>query len=189
MSASAPRIETERLVLRPHRVDDLDAASAMWSHPEVVRHIGGKAFSRQDTWSKILRYAGHWALLGFGYWAIESKERSGFVGEIGLADFKRDMVPSIGGIPELGFALSPAVHRKGLAREAARAVLTWADTQFPRTVAIVEEGHAISVRVLAAQGYRRVAGTTYAGAKVELYERVAAGVTRGQGPSEGGARS
>lgn len=185
MLALAPRLETERLVLRAHRADDLDAASAMWGDPDVVRYIGGKPFSRQEAWSKVLRYTGHWALLGFGYWALEARDTGAFLGEIGLADFKRELEPSIDGVPELGFALVPAAHGKGLAKEAARAVLAWADSRFPRTVALVDEGHKGSLRVLEALGYRRCARTRYAGADVELHERLA----DQRGESAGASRS
>jgi RimJ/RimL family protein N-acetyltransferase len=36
-----PRIRTERLVLRGHRLDDFPDALAMWSDPDVTRFIGG----------------------------------------------------------------------------------------------------------------------------------------------------
>ncbi len=36
-----PVLETDRLVLRGFRPDDLDAMTAMWTMPEVVRYIGG----------------------------------------------------------------------------------------------------------------------------------------------------
>ena len=37
-----PVIETERLLLRGHRLDDFEALAAMWADPAVVRFIGGK---------------------------------------------------------------------------------------------------------------------------------------------------
>ena len=58
------------------------------------RALGGQPFAAEDVWSKLLRYAGHWALLGFGYWAIEEKSSGRFVGEAGFADFKRAIEPS-----------------------------------------------------------------------------------------------
>ena len=44
---------------------------------------------------------GLWSLLGFGYWAIEEKAAGGFVGELGFADFKRDIEPSLGRIAQV----------------------------------------------------------------------------------------
>ena len=79
-----PVIETPRLTLRGHRLDDFSDCAAMWADPIVTRHIGGKPFSEEDTWTRLLRYAGHWLLLGFGYWAIEEKDTGSFVGELGI---------------------------------------------------------------------------------------------------------
>ena len=84
-----PRIETGRLVLRGHRADDLQDCARMWGDRDVTRYIGGKPFSREEVWSKILRYAGHWSLLGFGYWVIADRASGRFLGEAGFADFKR----------------------------------------------------------------------------------------------------
>ena len=105
-----PILETERMRLRPHRLQDLDACVAMWADPIVTRHIGGKPFTREETWSKIMRYAGHWALMGFGYWAAEDKATGAYLGEGGFAEFRRDVRPSIEGMPEVGWALVPSAH-------------------------------------------------------------------------------
>jgi len=90
-----PVIETTRLILRGHRLDDFPDCAAMWADPIVTRHIGGRPFTEEETWARFLRYVGHWSVLGFGYWAIEEKDTATFVGELGFADFKRDIRRSI----------------------------------------------------------------------------------------------
>ena len=90
---NVPILSTPRLTLRGHRIDDLADSTAMWADPRVTRHIGGRPFTREETWSKVLRYVGHWALLGFGYWVVVEKASGGFVGDVGLADFERGVVP------------------------------------------------------------------------------------------------
>ena len=65
----------------------------MWGDPAVARFIGGKPFTREEVWARILRYVGHWTLMGFGFWAIEEKATGDFIGEVGLADFQRDLDP------------------------------------------------------------------------------------------------
>jgi hypothetical protein len=67
----APVIETERLRLRGHRPEDFAVCTAMWADPVVTRYIGGKPLSEEDVWARTLRYLGHWAWLGFGYWVME----------------------------------------------------------------------------------------------------------------------
>ena len=62
------RIETERLILHVHRLEDFENMYAMWSDPAVTRYIGGKTFSREDVWARLLRYAETWSLLGYGFW-------------------------------------------------------------------------------------------------------------------------
>lgn len=172
-SAGVPTIETARLRLRAHRPDDLAECWAMWADPAVTRYIGGKPASRQETWTKILRYAGLWALLGYGYWALEERASGGFAGELGFADFKRDGGPSsFEGRPEIGWALAPHAHGKGYATEAVQAAVTWADAHFGtlRTVCMVSTANVASIRVAEKCGYREFARTEYGGPTI-LFER------------------
>ncbi|CAB3703825.1 hypothetical protein LMG27174_03823 [Paraburkholderia rhynchosiae] len=54
-----PILTTNRLALRPHTRDDFLESYTMWSDPEVIRYIGGKPFTREEVWARLLRYAGH----------------------------------------------------------------------------------------------------------------------------------
>ncbi len=159
----APVIETTRLRLRGHRYDDLAHCVAMWSDPNVTKFIGGRASTEQQTWARLLTYIGHWRLLGFGYWAIEEKASGDFVGEVGFADFKRDIVPAMREHPELGFALASRVHGRGYATEAVRAVLAWADRHLPyqQSVCMVVPDNRASLRVVEKCGYAVFAKSTY----------------------------
>ena len=38
-----------------HRREDFDACAAMWANPDVVRYIGGKPFTREEVWARLLR--------------------------------------------------------------------------------------------------------------------------------------
>ena len=168
-----PALETARLRLRGHRPEDLDACAAMWADPAVIRHIGGRPFSGEEVWGKILRYAGHWALLGFGYWAIEDKASGRFVGEAGFADFKRDIVPPFDGAPEIGWALAPWAHGKGLASEAVGTAVAWGDGHFGagRTVCMIDPENSASLRIAEKTGYREFARTSYKGTPTILFRR------------------
>lgn len=128
----------------------------MWSDPNVTRLITGRPSSEQQTWARLLSYVGHWVLMGFGYWVAEEKSSSEFVGEVGFADFKRDIASEMKGVPELGFAVSARFHGKGYATEAVRGVLSWADAHldYERSVCLIDPQNAASLHVAEKCGYR-----------------------------------
>lgn len=161
--SAAPVIETERLILRGHVKADLDECFAMWGDAEVTRYIGGKPAALDEVWSRLLRYVGHWNQMDYGFWAVREKASGRFVGEVGFADFKRQMSPSFGDTPEMGWVLSPAVQGKGYATEAVNAALAWADQRFAagRTVCMISPENAPSLRVAAKAGFREFARTSY----------------------------
>jgi len=145
----------------------------MWADPVVTRHIGGKPLTEEECWTKFLRYAGHWALLGFGYWVVEEKATGNFVGEIGFADYKRDLQPSLKGVPEIGWVLASQAHGRGYATEALRAAVAWGDANFPsgRTACIIAPENSASTRVALKCGYREWQAATYKGHPTLMYVR------------------
>ncbi len=172
---TAPTIETGRLLLRMHTLEDFEPLAAMWGDPLVARFIGGKAATREESWVRLLRYCGHWTLMGFGYWAVELKGGAGYIGDAGFADWKRDITPSLGGMPESGWALSPAAHGQGIATEAVQAVLAWGDRHFASkaTCCIIKPENAASIRVAEKCGYREYVRTEYKGLPTIQYRRTA----------------
>lgn len=173
MKNAIPLIETPRLLLRAHRLKDFPASLAMWTDPAVVKHIGGVPSTEQATWFRLMRYLGQWPLLNYGYWAIEEKATGSFAGDVGFADFKRELEPSIAGIPELGWALPVTMHGKGYATEAARAALEWADRNLTqtRTVCIINPENEASIRVAEKCGFAEYARTELMGQATILFER------------------
>ncbi|HEV3089942.1 MAG TPA: GNAT family N-acetyltransferase [Candidatus Cybelea sp.] len=150
-----PVIETPRLRLRAHRSADLPDCVDLWSDPLVTKYISGRASTEHQTWMRLLSYAGLWALVGFGYWAIEEKSSNGFAGEVGFADFKREGATPLGGNPELGFVIASPLHGKGYATEAVGAALAWADAHLPSgTVCMVSRANYASRRVVEKCGYK-----------------------------------
>lgn len=167
-----PELLTPRLRLRAHVAADLDACAALWSEPAVVRFIGGKPSNRSEVWARILRYAGLWPLLGYGFWAVEDRATGLYLGDIGIMDAKRDIDPAITD-PEAGWAFASHAHGKGIATEAVARVLAWADTSLaaPRLVCMIEDGNAASTRVAEKFAFAPYAHTLYAEAPVTLYRR------------------
>ena len=163
---AVPIIDTPRLQLRGHEVADLDACAAMWGDPEVVRYIGGRPSSREETWARLLRYRGHWELLGFGFWAVFERATGTFVGELGLADFRRDVQPPLG--VEAGWVLARAAHARGYATEGLRAALAWgaAHVAAREVSAVIEPDNTASLRVAHKCGFIAVAHASYHGAEL-----------------------
>jgi RimJ/RimL family protein N-acetyltransferase len=172
-SSAIPVLTTAHLTLRGHRSDDLDASSAMWSDPQVTRFIGGRPSTREETWARLLRYVGHWSILGFGYWLVEDRKSGRFVGEVGFADFKREMEPSIEGTPEVGWALARWAHGQGWATEAVQAALSWSDRQLPggRTVCMIAPENGPSIKLARKCGYAEFGQATYKSQPATLFAR------------------
>jgi RimJ/RimL family protein N-acetyltransferase len=158
-----PVLETERLRLRGHRVDDLPQCAAMWTEEGVTRFIGGNPLTAEETWLRMLRHAGHWSLLGFGYWVVEDKTTGQFLGEAGLAEFRREIEPSIVGTPEAGWVFTGASHGNGYASEAMRAILAWGKTRFgnDRSVCLIDPENTSSLRLAERLGFKEEVRTTF----------------------------
>jgi RimJ/RimL family protein N-acetyltransferase len=170
---SAPTLETPRLRMRAHTLDDFPKIRGMWSDPDVTFHISGQPMIEEDIWIRFLRQVGHWSLLGYGSWLIEEKETGRYVGETGLFEAKRNMTPGFGDAHEAGWALAPWAHGKSYASEATQAAHAWHDKQFDRarTTCMIAPGNAPSLRVAEKLGYREFARTSYKGHDAILFER------------------
>jgi RimJ/RimL family protein N-acetyltransferase len=167
-----PEILTDRLHLRAHRLQDFPASSAMWADRDVTRFVGGRPFSKEEAWAKFLRYAGHWSVMGFGYWAVEERSGGDFIGEVGFGDFKREIDPPIRDIPELGWVLVPRAHGKGYATEAVRAALEWGRTNLASrsTTCLIHPENVASIRVAGKCGFKKQCQTTYKNEPVLIFQ-------------------
>ena len=168
-----PVVETPRLILREYRIEDFPHFVTVWSDPEVVRYIGGRPFTEEESWTRFLRNIALWPMLGYGYWAATEKSTGRYVGDIGFADFKREIEPSLKGVPEIGWVLASWSHGKGYATEAARAAIGWLESTLgaQRTVCIIDEGNRASVRVAEKLGFKEFARSAYKNAQVVMFER------------------
>ena len=163
MVREAPRIETERLVLRPWRKDDFEQQYAIVSDPEVMRHFSGPTMSREDSWRRMSASVGSWALRGFGGWAVTRKSDDKLVGMASLFNAWRALEPEFGDEPEMGWIFATEVHGQGIAGEACRAVLDWAEASLDPTPvwAIVAPENEPSLRLAARLGFDHHSETLY----------------------------
>jgi RimJ/RimL family protein N-acetyltransferase len=171
---TVPVLTTDRLTLRGHRRDDFPDSAAMWGDPQVTRYIGGRPQTTEEVWARLLRYVGHWTLLGFGYWVVRETATNRFIGEVGFVDYQRDITPALEGAPEIGWVLAPGAPGQGFAIEAVRAILAWGESHFgarTRTVCLIDPGNVRSIRVAEKAGYRELARATYKNEPTIIFER------------------
>jgi len=168
-----PTLTTARLTSAPPQASDFEDSAAMWSDPMVTRHIGGRTSTPEESWHRLLRARGLWAVLGYGYWAARETETGRYVGEIGFADFHRGIAPSIDGIPEMGWALASWAHGQGFASEAIVGALAWAKARWgdAPVVCIIDPDNAPSLKLAHKMGFVEVVRTSYRDAPTVLLQR------------------
>lgn len=174
-ASSAPRLETERLVLRAFERGDLDDHAATLADPAVTHYLTDEPFSREDSWRRLMMAVGQWPLLGYGYWAVELKESGRVVGHCGFADMERAMEPGISGEPEMGWIFDRSVQGQGIAFEACTAALDWADKELdaPSYPAIISLENEPSIRLAERLGFERLPNAVYRDEQVALFRKAA----------------
>ena len=141
-------VETERLLLRRWRDEDLEPYARMCADPEVMRFIGdGSTLTREGSDRQISRFLRHWDERGFGLWALEEKESGTFIGFAGLAhqeDWTKGEHKT-----EVGWRLDRAFWGRGLATEAARASVAYGleTLGLERIISIIQPENRASRRV------------------------------------------
>ena len=175
MIREAPRIETERLVLRSWRKDDFRPYHAFLQHPQVHRHFGPEPMGQEECWRRLSAAVGSWTLIGFGGWAVERKSDGKLVGMLSLFNAWRAMEPEFGEEPEMGWIFAHEVHGQGMAGEACRAVIEWAEANLDPTPiwAIIAPANDASLKLAAKLGFERVSDTSYHGDPTVVLKRPA----------------
>lgn len=164
--AAAETHETARLRLRLYAERDLDALAAMYADPESMLHIGeGKVLSRDETWRALAGALGHWALRGYGMWALELKSTGEFVGRAGFIDPE--------GWPgfELGWQVARPHWGRGYAPEAAAFALAYARERLGRgrVISLIRPANAASIRVAEKLGMRPEGAIAFLGGTAVRY--------------------
>jgi RimJ/RimL family protein N-acetyltransferase len=163
---NAPTLETERLVLRSFRADDHGPYAAMSADPEVMRFIGtGATQTPAESWRSMAFLIGHWALRGYGMWAIELRSSGELVGRAGFLE-----PPGWPGF-ELGWLLARPHWGHGYATEAARAALRYAFVELgrERVISLIRPGNERSVKVARSIGSALEGEVDLLGAKALVY--------------------
>lgn len=118
MTRLGPTLFTARLTLRPPRYGDFEALCALGRSEERMRFLGGTG-DESTQWVKLLADIGHWALRGYGLFAIEVTQSGAFVGRAGVIFHHHNDEP------ELAWHLFDGFEGQGYATEAAGAARDW----------------------------------------------------------------
>lgn len=163
MIREAPRLETERLILRPWQKADFRPYFTILQHPDVYRHFGPKPMGEEECWRRLAAAVGMWELLGFGGWAAVRRFDDKLVGMVSMFNAWRALEPEFGEQPEMGWIFAQEVHGQGMAGEACRAVLEWAEINLEPTPiwAIIAPANAPSLKLADKLGFVRVSETLY----------------------------
>ena len=141
-----PQLETDRLILRAHTLEDFDAVAAFYA-TDHSKFVGGP-MTPELAWRNLAMEAGHWLLRGFGRWAIVEKEANQWIGITGL--WFPDGFPE----HELGWDLAEHATGKGYATEAATAARAYAYDVLGWTtlISLVADGNDASAAVAGRMG-------------------------------------
>lgn len=144
MDLAIPTIETERLSLRPFGEADVAALFELLQDPDVFRYIGDRREpTLQETWRAVAGWLGHWAMRGYGQWAIEERGSGRFIGRAGIIN------PAEWPGPEVGYVLGRAWWGQGYATEAARAAMDWGfrEIGFDDLLSLIDPANQASIAV------------------------------------------
>lgn len=146
-----PIVETERLRLREFGHADLEELAAMVANADQMTfYPRPKTRAEASTW--ISRNLELYEQFGFGFWRVESRGTSDFLGYCGIRPLILEGASEI----EIGWHTRKTFWNQGIATEAAAAAKDLASGRFgvARLVAVIHPDHIASRRVAEHIGMR-----------------------------------
>ena len=182
----APILQTARLTLRGFRRDDFEAIYAIGANADITRYMGGPIVNRSAAWEKFLRGPAMWPMLGFGMWILERRSDGAVLGQIGYADFMRDMNPPLADVPEMAWVLggvllggggAATTLGQGYGTEALAAVLAWGDAHLDaaKSQCIIAPENTPSLRLALKFGFSEIRRAALKDETVVVFERAVSG--------------
>ena len=159
-------IETERLTMRPLSPDDIDDIVRLYGDPEVTRFITGGVHSRQMAQTWLDEQVASWQrYLKIGMFRVADRVTGEFLGRCGVRDLED------AGEMEIGYAFVPSAWGRGIATEAARAVLgfTFRNSDLDHIVGITFPENLPSKKVLTNCGLRYIREDFFWGIDVSYF--------------------
>jgi RimJ/RimL family protein N-acetyltransferase len=148
------QLETERLVLRKPRLEDVDDVLELIEDDDVMQWIGGEAGDRDSAVEHVERWMSRWERNDLGPFSVLLDGH--VIGRVGLLvwdtrTWETSSFELAGPYaqPELGWALAQRFWGHGYATEAARAAREWAyaERDVERLVSLIAPHNMRSARV------------------------------------------
>jgi RimJ/RimL family protein N-acetyltransferase len=166
MDMPVPTLTTERLVLRPFSEEDVAPLHALMQDADVMRYVGDRRVpTLQEAWRGVAGWIGHWALRGYGLWAVVERDSGEVVGRTGIIN------PIDWPGPEVGYLLGKRWWGRGYATEAAAAAMGWGFTTigFERLISLIDPANAPSIAVAGRLGETLIGETDLLGNRVLIF--------------------
>lgn len=165
-----PSFETNRLLLRPRSLVDLEHCLVMNSEPDVMRYVGGVSTNMDDYITILVTQISRPYPNGLGYWSVYAKQNlQYFLGWVSLAlhDYEDP-----GSDVEIGWRVPKPAWGNGYATEAASFVLRYAfrGLGLKRVIATMAPGNVSSLRVAQKIGMTLVGDGDYFGTPCKICE-------------------
>jgi [ribosomal protein S5]-alanine N-acetyltransferase len=140
---------TQRLVLTPYSVKDIDELTTIMGNAQVMAHIGKGPLSPEEVAAVVEKAIQSWQQSGMGWWILRQKSDGNAIGQMCLKPLTE--LPEI----EIGYALAPQSWGQGYADEAMSVVLSHTKVMrlLKRVVALVRPANTFSVGFLKRNGF------------------------------------
>lgn len=171
MTTFATFLQTARLDLRQFRHDDWVALHEHYGDADSTRYTFGRALTEAESWRAMCSMAGHWAIRGYGPFAVVERSSGAVAGAVGL------WYPNDWPEPEIKWALSRRFWGRGFASEAVRAVQAPACRHLggKAPISFIDARNDASIRLAQAVGAVWERTAEFRGLPWQVYRHPAAG--------------
>ena len=161
-----PTLQTERLILRSFREEDVDAMAELFANPDFMRFSLGVYSERKQTADFIEKVIGWDRASMLSQFAVVPRGEQIVIGYCGLHHH-----PEVPGEVEIGYRLHPDYWNRGLVTEGARAVRdhAFADLKLPRVISLIHPENIPSRRVAEKNGMKVEREITFRGFPTLVY--------------------